>query len=370
MIKRFLKGLDQKYLKICMYAAITVLVTVIAGALAFSTGPFWSKLWAIFTAVLKPIIIGGIICYLLLPVVNRLERLFNRDKEHGWARSVSVLLTFAVIAAAVILVLAMIVISIYKNVGALNIESITNLYTTLKEEYAEVAKYLEQVMESFNISSGRISTILKSAAGAIENFFSGLLFGVIFAVYFLLDKKNSIVSYWNRAFRLIFGDKAQEQLRFFMKDADNAFSGYIRGQMVDAAIVGVMASIALAVAGVPYAVLIGVCIGFGNLIPYFGPVVGYAAVVIVCLTSGNFTKMLIGLVIIAVIMFVDGNIINPRLLSENVDVHPLLVVAALLGGGVLGGIAGMLIAVPTAALLKLQFDRYLQKLEDGRESHE
>ena len=267
MIKRFLKGLDQKYLKICMYAAITVLVTVIAGALAFSTGPFWSKLWAIFTAVLKPIIIGGIICYLLLPVVNRLERLFNRDKEHGWARSVSVLLTFAVIAAAVILVLAMIVISIYKNVGALNIESITNLYTILKEEYAEVAKYLEQVMESFNISSGRISTILKSAAGAIENFFSGLLFGVIFAVYFLLDKKNSIVSYWNRAFRLIFGDKAQEQLRFFMKDADNAFSGYIRGQMVDAAIVGVMASIALAVAGVPYAVLIGVSIGFGNLIP-------------------------------------------------------------------------------------------------------
>ena len=229
MIKRFLKGLDQKYLKICMYAAITVLVTVIAGALAFSTGPFWSKLWAIFTAVLKPIIIGGIICYLLLPVVNRLERLFNRDKEHGWARSVSVLLTFAVIAAAVILVLAMIVISIYKNVGAFNIESITNLYTILKEEYAEVAKYLEQVMESFNISSGRISTILKSAAGAIENFFSGLLFGVIFAVYFLLDKKNSIVSYWNRAFRLIFGDKAQEQLRFFMNRRYGFYRAGCRG---------------------------------------------------------------------------------------------------------------------------------------------
>lgn len=155
-----------------------------------------------------------------------------------------------------------------------------------------------------------------------------------------------------------------------MKDADNAFSGYIRGQMVDTAIVGVMASIALSIAGVPYAVIIGICIGFGNLIPYFGPVVGYAAVVVVCLPSGNIAKMVIGLVIIAVIMFVDGNIINPRLLSENVDVHPLLVVAALLGGGVLGGIAGMLIAVPTAALLKLQFDRYLHKLEAGRETPE
>jgi predicted PurR-regulated permease PerM len=78
--------------------------------------------------------------------------------------------------------------------------------------------------------------------------------------------------------------------------------------------------------------------------------------------------MILGVAIIAIIMFIDGNIINPRLLSANVDVHPLLVVAALLGGGVLGGIAGMLVAVPTAALLKLQFDRYLQKLEDSKES--
>ena len=118
MIRRFLKGLDQKYLKICIYASITVLVTVIAGALAFSTGPFWSKLWAIFTAVLKPIIIGGIITYLLMPVVNRFENLFDRDKHHGWARAASVLLTFVIIAIVLILVLAMIAVSIYKNLGA------------------------------------------------------------------------------------------------------------------------------------------------------------------------------------------------------------------------------------------------------------
>ena len=203
---------------------------------------------------------------------------------------------------------------------------------------------------------------------ALESFFSGLLFGVIFAVYFLLDEKNSIVSYWGRAFRLIFGDKHRNEFMIFMKDADNAFSGYIRGQMVDAVIVGVLSSIALSIAGIPYAVLIGICMGFGNLIPYFGPIIGYAATVIVCIPSGDWGKMILGVAIIAIIMFIDGNIINPRLLSANVDVHPLLVVAALLGGGVLGGIAGMLVAVPTAALLKLQFDRYLQKLEDSKES--
>ena len=206
-------------------------------------------------------------------------------------------------------------------------------------------------MQTLNFSSGSISSILKGVTSALENFFSGLLFGVIFAVYFLLDEKNSIISYWGRAFRLIFGDKHK----------NNAFSGYIRGQMVDAVIVGVLSSIALSIAGIPYAVLIGICMGFGNLIPYFGPIIGYAATVIVCIPSGDWGKMILGVAIIAIIMFIDGNIINPRLLSANVDVHPLLVVAALLGGGVLGGIAGMLVAVPTAALLKLQFDRYLQR---------
>ena len=370
MIKKFFRGLDQKYLKICIYAAVTVLITVIVGALTFSTGPFWSRLWAISTAVLKPVIIGGIICYLLLPVVNKFENLFNRGQKHGWARKVSVLLTFAIIAAVIIIALGTIIVSIYKNIGSLSVESLQTMVNTLREDYAEIGQYLEQVLANFNISSANVSKILTSIAGAVENFFSSLLFGIIFAVYFLLDEKNSIVSYWRRAFRLIFGNKQEESVKMFLKDADNAFSGYIRGQMVDAAIVGVLAAISLSIAGVPYAVIIGLCIGFGNLIPYFGPILGYAATVIACLITGQYVKMVIGLVIIAVIMFVDGNIINPKLLSENVDVHPLLVVAALLGGGVLGGIAGMLIAVPTAALLKLQFDRHLQRLEEYKENEE
>lgn len=367
MIKKFLANLDQKYLKICVYSSITVLLTVIVGVLAFCTGPFWTKLWAIFSAVLKPVIIGGIICYLLLPAVNKLENMFNKNKEHKWARAASVLLTFSVIAVAIILVLAMIAISIYKNVESLNFDSIANLYTNLGEGYENIAQYLEKLLESFNISNSSFSSILKGAAGAVQNFFSGLLFGVIFAVYFLLDSQNSIISYWERAFRLIFGDKQQDSFKTFVKDADNAFSGYIRGQLVDAAIVGVLSSIALSIAGLPYSVLIGICMGFGNLIPYFGPIVGYAATVIVCLPTGDYLKMVIGLAIIAVIMFIDGNIINPKLLSDNIDVHPLLVVAALLGGGVIGGIAGMLVAVPTAALLKLQFDRHLQRLENSKE---
>lgn len=292
----------------------------------------------------------------------------TKKTEHKWARAVSVLLTFAIIIAAVLLVLTMIAVSIYKNVETLDMSSIQNLFVNFENDYAQIIAELEQKLSSLHIDTDSISNVLKSAAGAVESFFSGLLFGVIFAIYFLLDENDGIYGYWKKAFQLIFGDKYRDRLREFARDADNAFSGYIRGQLVDAAIVGVLATIALSIAGVPYAAIIGVCIGFGNLILYFGPIVGYVATVLVCLPSGAFDKMIIGLVIIAVIMFVDGNIINPRLLSANVDVHPLLVVAALIAGGAVGGIAGMLIAVPSAALVKLQFDRYLESLEKRRET--
>ena len=114
----------------------------------------------------------------------------------------------------------------------------------------------------------------------------------------------------------------------------------------------------------------GIFTGLGNLIPYFGPVVGYVATAIVCIPGGNWKEMIIGFVMIAVLMFVDGNIINPRLLSNSIEVHALLVIAALLGGGVIGGLVGMIVAVPIAALLKLQLDRYLEKKEKKEKKEE
>ena len=370
MLKKFLSGLDQKYLKTCVYAAVTVLVTGIIAILLLQTGPIWSKLWAIFSAMIKPVIIGGIICYLLLPVVNRLEKMISGGQKRAYARPLSVLITFAVIALLLIAALVALAGLIYKNVASLNINSVMGLYNELEAQYQEFGSDLEELLSTFNISSSSISTFLTGVTSAVESFFSGLLFGVIFAIYFLLDEQNSIFSYWSRAFRLIFGEKQLERPNAFLKDADYAFSGYIRGQMVDAAIVGGLSSVALALAGVPQAVLICICMGLGNLIPYFGPIIGYGVTAVVCISEGAYVKMVIAFVIIAIIMFIDGNIINPRLLSDNVDVHPLLVVAALLGGGVLGGIAGMLIAVPTAALLKMQFDKYLRKLEESKEQTE
>lgn len=360
-MENFFDKLDKKYLKICLYASITTLISVGLILLFISSGSFWLKVWELFSAVLKPIIIGGIICYLFLPIVEGLERIFNRKKRHKWARPLSVLLTFLIVLAAIGLILTLIAVAIYKNIELINIESIKNLFFKLREDYDYIWKFVVQQLESQGYSTSDISRIVSLFTNAIGSFFSGLLFGVIFSIYFLLDSTR-LSRYWTRAFSLIFGQKTEERLEMFLTDADNAFSGYIRGQFTDALIVGVLITIIMSIAGVPYAVIVGVFAGLGNLIPYLGPVVGYLSLVVVCLPSGAYDKMIVGIIIFAIVMFIDSNIINPKLLSDNVEVHPLLVVAALIGGGALGGIAGMLIAVPCAALIKLQFERYLQKM--------
>ena len=88
---------------------------------------------------------------------------------------------------------------------------------------------------------------------------------------------------------------------------------------------------------------------------------GFGSLIIVSLAEGSISKLIIGAVILAAVMFIDGNVINPRMLSSNVEVHPVLVIVALLAGGKVGGVVGMLIAVPVAALLKLQFEKYVEK---------
>ncbi|MCR5544927.1 MAG: AI-2E family transporter [Lachnospiraceae bacterium] len=362
-MKKLIDKLDQRYLKICLYAGITVLLTIGAIALLLSTGPFWSKFWTILTAVLKPIVIGGILCYLFLPIVNCFEDIFNKKESKKWARVVSVFLTLFLVIAVIALIICLIVITVYKNVESLNLTTIQSTVGSLQQQYADIWQFVQELLASSGITNENFPNLVATITEVVKEFFSSLFFGVIFSIYFMLDGKR-ISTYWGRVIRVLFGNKSEVELKQLMIDADNAFSGYIRGQFLDALLIGVLSMIILSFAGIPNAILVGLFVGIGNMIPYVGPVVGYITVVIVCLPTAAIDKMVIGIIILTILMFVDGNIINPKLLSNTVSVHPLLVVAALIAGGAIGGVAGMLIAVPTAAFLKIQFDRYLDKIEE------
>ncbi|SCW73506.1 Predicted PurR-regulated permease PerM [Lachnospiraceae bacterium C10] len=356
------KKIDPKYFKVCLYAAVTVIATLIALLLIYMSGSIWAKIWNLFTAILKPLIIGFVFSYLLSPAVSFFEKKINHRKTHAWARGLSVLICFLLIFAFIALFLVLISLTVYKSVTELNIESIKASITAainfLNLNFTDLLRNAQSLLDKAGIAIHNASDIASYIISAVSSFTTSLLFGIIFSIYFLLDGHN-IFHYWEKVFHVFANDKAKAKLSELGADADRVFSGYLRGQVLDALVCMILTTIILLVVGAPNAILVGLMVGFGNLIPYMGPIFGYATMAIVCLPSGNIQKLVIGIICIAIIMFVDGNIINPKLLSDNVSVHPLLVVAALIGGGAIGGLLGMLLAVPVAAFLKLQLDKVI-----------
>ncbi len=362
MLKRFWSSLDKKYAKICLYASVTVIVTLIVVCLLYWTTGFWTRLWTIFTAVLKPLVIGGIISYLLSPIVDRIEGLFNRRKSHKWDRPLATFLSFLIVLAVIVAIFVVLILAVYKNIAAINVESLLSILDIVQDDTESLISNIESQLKTYGLSMNELGGYVTGILSGIKNVLTGLFFGCIFSVYFMIDGSR-IINYWKRAFRLITSKKDEERVEEFYADADRIFSGYLRGQFIDALIVCILTGIVFLIIGVPDALLIALLVGVGNLIPYVGPIVGYASLLVICIPSQSFRELFIGMISLVVIMIIDGNVINPRLLSSNIKVHPLLVAAALIGGSALGGFVGMIVAVPVAALLKLEFDKFLMTRE-------
>jgi predicted PurR-regulated permease PerM len=137
--------------------------------------------------------------------------------------------------------------------------------------------------------------------------------------------------------------------------------GFIRGQIIVSAIVGLMVTIGLAVLGIKYAVLIGVVAGIFDVVPYFGPLIGGVPAVILGLLRSPSTAVWAA-VWIFVVHQIEGVFLQPRIMGEHVGLHPLAIVFAILAGGDLFGIWGMLVAVPVAAVVKVCGSYLIEKL--------
>ena len=358
--------LDPKYVKICAYVSVTVLVTLVAALLLYRSGAVLSSAWSLVKAVLQPIIWGGIVCYILQPVVRKVDELLGdrgllADDQHRLYASVAI--TFIVLLLAVVIIITLLLFVVTRSLESVSLDTLQSIFESFQGDIHNLVNELKTTAESFGISLGSgTASAITGVVGKAANVATTIVFSIIFAVYFLLDGRR-VSGYFVRLYDAITKGRRGPNLRFVIDDANRAFSGYIRGQFVDALIVGTLTAVVFTIVGIPYGPVIGLLTGIGNLIPYVGGPVGFGTTIIVCLVEGNYGKLAAGVIALAVIMFVDGNIINPRLLSEAVEVHPLLVVAALIAGSAVGGIAGMLVAVPTAAFLKAELDRWIAMRE-------
>ena len=349
------KYYNKDYSQIAFYAVKTVLEIFVLGLVIYYLAGKTGTALSFVSGVLKPLVLGLALTYLLSPAVSKFEnKTFASLKSPKTRRLAAVVLTFVIVLAALFFILGIMVVTITKSISAFKL-----LLLGLADQFSKFWSTIEKTLASMNINLGSAGDFLSGIFNGVKDGASTLLFATIFAIYFLID--DSIASYWSDVLGAFTSAKTRTKMKAFASDANRVFSGYIRGQSLDALLVGVMVSIAMLIAGIPYALVIGILTGIGNLVPYVGPVVGFGSLIIVSLADGSIAKLIIGAAILAAVMFIDGNVINPRMLSSNVEVHPVLVIVALLAGGKVGGVVGMLVAVPVAALLKLQFEKYVAR---------
>lgn len=375
--------LNKKYTQISTYVIFTAIIIYVLALMAKNAPAILSIImdkvkWLL--KVIKPITIGFVLAYLFEPVVMFFQkRLQNRKfckKKPRRARFFGVLITVLLVFLAIATLVTILAFSITNQIRLANLDDLVVIVQTyagyftdfissigeqLKELNFETQEFQNIINKVTNYLTNWVTHTVNSTAGSIGNItgtITTLAFSIIIGVWFMIDG-TMMTGYLNRVMYALFNQKTNQRVHNFLHDADNVFSGYIRGQLMDAIVMMCLISISLSIIGLPFSVVIGVIAGFGNLVPYLGPIIAYGCSIVVCLINGQFMKMLVAIIVLCIIQAIDGNFIGPKLLSESIEVHPLLVIISLIFGSAIGGFLGMLLAVPVGALIKLLFVRYI-----------
>ena len=359
---------------------IVVCVGLLVAAAIFYFDRLWSGARRIIDAT-SPILIGFGLAFLLLPIVNRLdkllERLFSRKNPHPklcrvLATVVSVLVLLALITGFFAILVPQLVSSIKMVVPrvAEGLRTESEFINDLLIKYNFLTMEGEQLVISWdNIVAQLLSyrnvllDYIMAISGSIYSLVFKFLVGLIAAVYLLLDKER-FCALVKKACYALFKPETCETLIYWTRRANAIFAGFISGKVLDSTISGVICYVGMLVMRIEYPVLISVIIGVTNVIPFFGPFIGAVPCVLILLIIHPMSALWFTIFVI-VLQQLDGNVIGPFILGDYVGLPAFWIMAAILVGGSLFGFLGMLLSVPVFALLyaivRTLLDNKLQK---------
>ncbi|MGB4592401.1 MAG: AI-2E family transporter [Coriobacteriia bacterium] len=208
-------------------------------------------------------------------------------------------------------------------------------------------------------SSALAKQVFSVGGGAVSFLFNGFL-ALVVAFWFLKDLdaiKREVV--------LLAGPRRRDEASVVAAKVSNVLGGYLRGQAIVSAATATIVTIVFSILGVPYALVLGLMTGVLNIVPWFGPVIAEVVAAIVAVFVSPWLALLAVLTIVAAQQITDI-FITPRVMSEQVDLHPLLVIFSLLAGSTLAGFVGLLLAIPVAAIGKGLFVYYFEKWTDSK----
>ena len=365
----------RPYLAIALTAVLVICLCIVFFFLIYRYNGFaagWKKL----TAILQPIIIGIVIAYLINPIMVFFEKhlmrwiepkMKKKAKAKKLCRGIATVGALAVFILIIVVLLVMLIPQL--------VESIQGVATTLPSEVQHLIdktnKYLSSDSEAANFVEDTLiyatnyikdwamndllpksNTYLTSITTGLINVFKVLLniiVGLIVSVYLLFSKETFIGQFKKLTYALFKPKKANIVIQTARK-SNEIFGGFISGKILDSMIIGIICYIVLLIMKMPYPVLVSVIVGVTNIIPFFGPFIG-AVPSFIIIVLANPIQGLYFLIFVVILQQVDGNIIGPNILGDSTGLSPFWVIFAIMVGGGLFGFAGMLLGVPTFAVI-------------------
>jgi len=334
--------------------------------------------------VASPLILGAVIAYILEIIIKRLEKIVAPRTKNRWLdksrRSICILLAFVLLVSFFVLMVYTVIPGLVDAFTLLS-QELPNYFADAKawvlnafRDVPEVTEYLNSLNLEWDSIQERIVnwamngvidgklltstvTMIGAVTGGIANFFISCIFAV-----FLLAGKQTL----NRQFHSVLNASASERtntrVQRVLTAANRCFSGFIVGQSVNGLILGILTWLGMRIFRMPYALMVGVLSGTTSLVPIIGGYIGAVLGAFLVFTVSP-SMAIWFLLFIVVLQTVQGNLLYPRLVGNSVGLPGIWVLAAVSVGGGLGGIGGMMVAVPITATLYALIRDWVNKKE-------
>lgn len=385
---------DKKLLKYSIYVTLTAIAIFLALTIMSNIGTIFTTIFSIIgncLSLIKPLLIAIIIAYLLFPLTRSIENFLRTNtiykvKKQGNRRMIAIISSYLLIIAIVLAIIWGIYfmiggqlsksttltniindISSYLNSNSFTTSSIKSTLENLNISFIDkLEPYIIQIVDTvqkYIINNlGLMTFNIMSIGSSIATFF----ISIIISIYILKDSEY-FIGLWKKLYSLIFKDTvAGKKCSEIFSIINDVFSKFIRGQLLEGFCVGALSAIALSIARIDYAVVIGIIAGICNMIPYVGPIVGTILAAVMGLLSGSPIKVLYAIIAMLVVQQIDNNFLAPKIVGQSVGLHAVFTMMAILIGGNIGGLIGMLIAVPIAASIRVIFNKWYDNYTSSR----
>jgi len=320
-------------------------------------------------SLIMPFIIGCAIAFIInLPMRSIENSLFKKPEGalYKHKRTISMLFSYILVFAVVFLVIFKVMPEVRDTIIAIGekfpgfLEKTKSWLVKYTEKYPEITAEImnieidwDEVVGVFSDKGGTILSTTVSIFSSIISTIINITVGFVFSLY-ILTQKEKLGRQSKMVIYAACKESTADEIMVFTKIANTAFSRFFACQFREGIILGAMFAISMTIFNIPFALTVGVLIGFTALIPVFGAFIGcFIATFLILVDSPE--KVIWFLVLFLVLQFIENNFIYPKLVGGDVGLSAIWVLLAVLVGGDLFGVVGMFVFIPLVSVLYAYF---------------